>query len=98
MIYFNINIRNPFWWNRFENLWNTAGNTPFKHKYWEIQFMKDCELLRLEFNWSVRQDHAGVQLELGLLGYKVAFSVYDSRHWNEEEGRYYNYDDEGRAS
>lgn len=88
MIYFNINIRNP-WWNRFENLWNKSGDTPFKNKYWEAQIMKDDELLRIEFEWSARQDHAGVRFELGLLGYKFHFTFYDSRHWNIEEGRWY---------
>ena len=88
MIYFNINIRNP-WWNRFQNLWNKSGSTPFKNKYWEAEFTKDDELFRIEFEWSIRQDHAGVKLELGLIGYKFRFTFYDSRHWNYEEGRWY---------
>lgn len=90
MIYFNVNVRNP-WWNRFENLWNKSGPTPFKNKYWEAEFIKDDELFRIEFEWSIRQDHAGVKLELGLLGYKGSFAVYDCRHWNDEEGRWYRY-------
>lgn len=90
MIYFNINIRNP-WWNRFQNLWNKSGSTPFKNKYWEAEFMKDDELFRIEFEWSYRQDHAGVRIELGLLGYKGSFTFYDCRHWNYEEGRWYRY-------
>ena len=84
MIYFNVNIRNPKWWDRFENIkcWN--GSTPFKHKYWEVQIMKCAELFRFEFDWTVQQDHAGVSLELALLGYEIAFNFYDSRHWNIE--------------
>lgn len=89
MIYFNINIRNPFW-TRFQNVWNSGGRTPFKNKYWEAQLSKDEELLRIEFEWSMRQDHAGVRCELGLIGYKMSFSFYDCRHWNNEEGRWYN--------
>lgn len=50
--------------------------------------MKDDELFRIEFEWSIRQDHAGVRIELGLLGYKGSFTFYDSRHWNYEEGRW----------
>lgn len=88
MIYFNVNVRNP-WWNRFQNIWNKAGSTPFKNKYWEVQFMKDDELFRIEFEWSIRQDHAGIRLELGLLGYKGSFTIYDNRHWNYNEGRWY---------
>ena len=88
MIYFNINIRNPYW-NRFHNLLWKSGKTPFENKFWEFQLMQDDELFRIEFEWSARQDHAGVRLELGLLGYKASFSFYDSRHWNIEEGRWY---------
>lgn len=93
MIYFNINIRNPFWWERFENLWTKHGDTPWKHKHWEAQFMKDCELFRIEFNWTTREDHAGVKLELGLLGYKLALSFYDSRHWDWKNNCWTNYNE-----
>jgi hypothetical protein len=88
MIYFNINIRNPFW-DRFNHLWNKSGKTPWKHKYWEVQLTKDEELFRVEFEWTIRQDHAGVRFELGLLGYKATATVYDSRHWNTDQGRWY---------
>lgn len=82
MIYFNINIRNPKWWNRFENLWCKSGSTPFKNKYWEVQFMKNSELFRIEFSWTVQEDHAGVGLELGLFGYQFNMKFYDNRHWD----------------
>jgi hypothetical protein len=82
MIYLNLNLRNPKWWNRFESLWCKSGKTPWKHKFWEIQFMKTPELFRIEFNWTVCQDHAGVRLELGLFGYQLDMSFCDSRHWN----------------
>ena len=85
MIYFNINIRNPFWWDRFKNLWNKSGNTFWKNKFWEAQATKCEELFRIEFNWTVREDHAGVRLELGLIGYKLDLSLYDGRHWDTEK-------------
>lgn len=91
MIYFNINIRNPKWWNRFENLWNKGGTTPFKNKCWEVQFMKCSELFRIEFNWTVQQDHAGVNLELGLFGYQFDMKFYDSRHWNIYTNTWYDH-------
>ena len=94
MIYFNINIRNPWWGDRFHSLWSKYIETPWKHKYIELQLMKDAELFRLEFEWTTRQDHAGLSIELGLLGYKGAFTFYDNRHWNYEEGRWYLYNEE----
>ena len=92
MIYFNVNIRNPFWWDRFENIKCWSGSTPFKHKYWEVQTMKSCELLRIEFDWTIRQDHAGIRLELGLLGYQIDFSIYDNRHWDTKTDSWMKYD------
>jgi len=93
MIYFNINIRNPFWGDRWESLKHWSCKEPKNHKSWEIQTMKDSELFRIEFDWTARQDHAGVRLELGLFGYKINFSYYDTRHWHPEKDRWIDYSD-----
>lgn len=87
MISFNFNIRNP-WSNRFENLWNRAYDTPFEHKFIELEVTRDFTLVSFMFNWTVRQSHAGLDLEVGLFGYNVHFNFYDNRHWNSETGKY----------
>ena len=94
MIYFNINIRNPRWWDRFEliNCW--MGETPIKHKFWELQILKCPELLRFEFELTTQQDHAGMNIELALLGYHIGFTIYDNRHWNHYEHRWMIYTEE----
>ena len=89
MISLNFNIRNP-WRNTFKNLWFCAFDTPFKNKHIELELTHDVMLVSLMFNWTIRQSHAGLDLELGLFGYSVHFNFYDSRHWNAEAGRYYN--------
>ena len=94
MIYFNFNLRNPKWWERFSNVKCWIGETPIKHKYWEIQVIKNDNLLRVEFEFTTQQDHAGVRLELGLFGYEVHFTIYDNRHWNHEEHRWMIYTEE----
>ena len=94
MLYLNLNIRNPKWWDRFENLKCWVGDTFVKHKYWEVEVIKNDNLLRIEFEVTTQQDHAGVNLELGLLGYEVHFTVYDNRHWNHEEHRWMVYTEE----
>ena len=86
MIYFNINISNPAWWDRFENIKVWMGKTPIKHKYWEVQVIKNNNLLRLELQVTTQQDHAGCNLELGLFGYELHFTVYDHRHWDHNTG------------
>ena len=88
MLYFNINIRNPWWVDRFANIRYWHLETPFKHKYIEGQIIKNDNLFRIEFEFTVRQDHAGLNLEFGLLGYEVNFTIYDHRHWDYENGRW----------
>lgn len=94
MIYFNFNVRNPKWWRRFENIKCWMGETPIKHKFWEVQIIKNDNLLRFEFEVTTQQDHAGVRLELGFLGYEAHFTAYDNRHWNSEESRWMIYTEE----
>ncbi len=94
MIYFNFNIRNPRWWDRFENIKCWVGETPIKHKFWEIQIIKNDNLFRFEFEVTTEQDHAGLRLELGLLGYETHFTFYDNRHWNHETRDWVVYDKE----
>ena len=81
MININFNIRNPLS-NRFENLWNRVYNTPFKNKFVELEITKDFTLVSFMFNWTVRQSHAGLDFEIGLLGYNCRFNFYDCRHWD----------------
>jgi hypothetical protein len=94
MIYFNFNVRNPRWWDRFKNIKWWSGETPIEHKFWEVQILKGPELFRIEFEVTTQQDHAGMNLELGLLGYHIGFTVYDNRHWNHEEHRWMIYTEE----
>ena len=93
MISLNFNIRNP-WSSTFKNLWCRSYDTPFKHKFIELEVTKDFTLVSFMFNWTIRQSHAGLDFELGLLGYNLHFNFYDNRHWNTEAGRYYLYNEE----
>jgi hypothetical protein len=92
MIYFGFNIANP-WCKRWENTWNYIAN-PFGHKYLELEVFKDNTILSFSFRWAVRQSHAGVMIDVGLLGYSFLFNFYDNRHWNTEEGRWMIYTEE----
>jgi hypothetical protein len=94
MISLNFNLRNP-WSNCFENLWCRVYNTPFKNKFIELEVTKDFTLVSFIFNWTVRQSHAGLDLELGLFGYNVHFNFYDNRHWVHDKNQYEVYPTEG---
>lgn len=93
MISFSFNIRNP-WSDRWECIKTWAGDTPFKNKFWEAQVDRTSDVIGLEFRYTIRQDHAGLYVSLALFGYDVIFNIYDSRHWNDEAGRYYIYNEE----
>lgn len=92
MINISFNIRNPYS-QQFKNLWARSWYVA-KHKYLELEVYRDSSLLSFNFSWTIRQSHAGLDIELGVLGYCVHFNVYDNRHWNNEAGRYYKYSEE----
>jgi hypothetical protein len=89
MISLNFNIRNP-WSDKFKNLWSRSYATPFKNKFIELEVTEDFTLVSFMFNWTVRQSHAGLDLEVGLLGYNVHFQFYDNRHWDNIYGVYHD--------
>lgn len=96
MISFSFNLRNPFS-ERWGCIKCLSGQIS-KNKYWEVQFDKNSDILSFELRYSIRQDHAGLFVSFGLFGYDVIAHIYDSRHWNDEEGRFYNYNDKGEAT
>jgi len=83
MINLNFSIDYPFTRLSFNDIFSRSWDTPIKNKYLEFQLMQDCEyLLHFNFDWKRKCDHAGVKLELGLLGYEIMIQLYDSRHWD----------------
>lgn len=87
MIRLNFNLRNP-WSSRFENIKCWAGKTFFKNKCWEFELLKTTDILSLSFAFTVRQDHAGLDIEAGILGYCLHFNFYDNRHWDDDSNRW----------
>lgn len=74
--------------SEFRNFWNRSWGTPFEHKFVELEVhTTDC-LIGFNFLWNVHCDHAGLDIQLSLLGLCVHFNFYDNRHWNYELGQY----------
>ena len=78
----------------FKNYWSRAWGTPFEHKFVELELHATESLVGCNFLWTTKRDHAGLDLQLSLLGFCVHFNFYDNRHWNHEAGRYYKYSEE----
>ena len=80
MINITLALTNPFS-NRFDTLWEKSGRIT-KHKVWEVEVLKTTSVAYIDLRITTRQSHAGVMLGLGLLGYEILVSLYDTRHWN----------------
>lgn len=80
MIYVNLTIRNP-WSDQFEHIGAWAGKL-FRHKAWEIEIYRSDTIAEVESKFTVREDHAGIMLGLGLCSYTIRAQLYDTRHWN----------------
>ena len=89
MINLQFNIRNPFsdrW--KCIKCWDKKLS---EHKHLELQIDKTADIVSFDFRYTIRQDHAGLFLTVGLFGYEAIFNIYDTRHWNYEERRWYKY-------
>jgi hypothetical protein len=78
MINFNFSITNPFS-NRWQTIFFKNGLLP-NHKAWEFNGYRTHHLIDINFSLSFHGDHPGLFIMLGLLGYSLEFSVYDTRH------------------
>jgi len=87
MISLNFSIRNP-WSTAFKNLWCRSYATPFKNKFVELEITRDSTLVCVMFNWTIRQSHAGLDVEAGVFGYCIHFQFYDCRHWDSDAGNW----------
>ena len=91
MIDFSFGICHPF--NvEFKNYWSKTWSTPFKHKSIELELHTTSEIVGFNFLWTIRRDHAGVNIQLALIGYNLHFNFYDSRHWDYDNNRWENYE------
>lgn len=72
----------------FKNFWSRAWTTPFRNKFVELELHSTESIIGFRFLWTNRQDHAGVGIQLSLVGLCVHFNFYDNRHWDYEKNQY----------
>jgi hypothetical protein len=91
MISLSFTIMNPFSCSGesrdyFYRNWKLWGN-----KLAELQVTKwpanNLLGVLIDTRWF-GHDHAGARVELELFGYYVGFTIYDCRHWNDEQGHW----------
>ena len=91
MIHISFGLINP-WGRPFDNLWNRSGLIT-NHMAWEVELCVVKTLIGFEINYTRRQDHAGLTVELTLFGRSISFQIYDTRHWNHKTGAWETYNE-----
>jgi len=92
MIYLNLTIRNP-WSDNFEHVLARSGKLS-KHKAWEFEIYRSDTIAEFETKLSIREDHAGFMLGLGIFSYTIRFQFYDTRHWNYDKKAWETYEED----
>lgn len=83
IIDFYFVLSNPFS-ERFGVVYEKSGKTWMPHKFWEFAIHRDTSIFQCWFKFSIREDHAGLNFEFGLLGWCINFVIYDCRHWDDQ--------------
>jgi hypothetical protein len=86
MIHYSFRIKNPYS-NRFQHAVTKHGIVT-QNKAWEFNVYRTATIFSNSLEFTMRGDHAGLRLEIGLLGYDVEFQIYDVRHWDYAQKEY----------
>jgi hypothetical protein len=86
MISLQFLLKNPFN-ETFKNICSKAGSIT-KNKHWEFECYRSNAIIAFCLDVRTRCDHAGIRVELSLLGYTIGGNIYDSRHWNYETSKW----------
>ena len=101
MIHFDFCLSNPF-----SNRWNHVVDKHGRfttNKAWEFVVYRTPNIISISFSLRFRTDHAGIRLQVGLVGYELELHFYDTRHWDDIEKvdpvmitvKFYRYDKSG---
>lgn len=78
MINISLSLSNP-WSNRWRTMFCKFGPIG-RYKAWEFNGYATHHFVEVDFRLSLKGDHPGVFVTLGLTGYAIEFSIYDTRH------------------
>jgi hypothetical protein len=92
LIYFQFNLGMPFVKERFKNFYCRSWNIS-KNKAVELElcyYSKD--LVDIHFDYGRNEDHAGLNIVIGLFGCSFRYQFYDTRHWSYETNDWEKYE------
>ena len=82
MINLDFSIVNPW---RTDKIWDilwSKSRLITQNKAWEFNGYRTGRVINLQLEWTLQGDHAGARIMLGVFGYEVELSFYDTRHWD----------------
>ena len=94
MIQFGFSLSNPLQKYKWDTIFHKE-EIYRKNKGYNVQLVQDTSIIGFDFKWTCRTDHAGISLDLSLFNRTLYLQLYDTRHWDDERGRYAEYNDAG---
>lgn len=94
MIKLELSINNPFARHKWKPIYSTHYKLS-KNKVFEIEiqyYRSTIFLVEIDINFT-KKNHAGPRINLGIFGLEFLFYLYDSRHWDYENDKWYSKDD-----
>ena len=75
--------------SRYYNFWSCQKKLSKNKTFYSYSSYDRTKWLVFNVVWERAQNHAGMYLRMGLMGYEVKFGVYDTRHWDDDNGKWY---------
>jgi hypothetical protein len=57
-----------------------------EYKTLDLNLTKDNNIISFYLRWAIRESHAGICVDVGILGYSIGFEFADVRHWDSQKG------------
>lgn len=96
MININLELTNPYVNQNFFKSLYSPEYLVSKNKFlsFEVCYEPECiAKLHLSLIWRGK-DHAGPEITIGFIGITFMLALFDRRHWNYEENRWYKENEE----
>jgi hypothetical protein len=93
VIKIKIETKLPYLFNYWNNIYNTSIKFS-QNKYGEIQLTFANNLKTgININKYIHNDHTPFNIEISIVGFTIVFTVFDNRHWNDENNKYEEYNE-----
>ncbi len=78
--------------NFFYTIFDLDINLLTDNYFFRFYFALFGDLLRIDFSWSRKKDHAGFSFDIDFLWFIFNIGTYDIRHWDYENDKYEEYE------